>query len=174
MRTIYWTCANPESAAEYFSVFGVEVEQDPFAWIRYPVPGPHGLRCYLDDDDDDDDESAHYDWDARVRNPTAGDIFDPFAEVDDVLALYNDDSDADTSLISFESYSDDISYLSLDADEYSGVTENAGVAMTAEMQRARFIESFVVGPVICAVKEVCVEDVSVGSLDLVLAGIFSR
>lgn len=129
------------------------------------------MCCYADDEDSDDGESAHYDWDARVRNPTAGDIFDPFAEVDDVLALYCDDSD-DTSLISFESYSDDSSYLSFDADEYSGVMENAGIADTAEMQRARYIESFLVGSVVSAVKEVCVEDVRVGFIDSILAGIF--
>jgi len=162
VRNIYWTFATPGTAAEYLSVFGVSVEQDAYAWIRYPVPGPHTLCDYDDDEEDDDDEeSAHYDWDARgMRNPTAIDIFDPFSEVDDLLALYYDDSD-DTSLISFDSLSDDSSYLSFDADEYSGITADAGIADTAEMQRARCIESFLVGSVVSAVKEVCVEDVSV-------------
>ena len=136
------------------------------------MPGPHALCDYDDDEeDDDDDESAHYDWDARgVRNPTAGDVFDPFAEVDELLALYCDDED--DSLISFDSLSDDASYLSFDADEYSGITADAGIADTAEMQRARYVESFLVGSVVSAVKEVCVEDVSVGSLDAILSGIF--
>ena len=169
VRNIYWTCATPSTAAEYFSIFGTLPSEDAYAWIRYPVPGPHAL-CDYDDDDDDDEESAHYDWDARGRNPTATDIFDPFSEVDELLALYYDDSD-DTSLISFDSLSDDTSYLSFDADEYSGITANAGIADTAEMQRARYVESFFVGSVVSAVKEVCVEDVSVGSLDAILSGI---
>jgi hypothetical protein len=165
IRNIYWTSINPQTAAEYLSIFGSSVFEDPFAWIRYPIPGPHDLG-YLSDDDDDD-ESAGYDWDAH--NPTAGDIFDPSAEVDDVLALYCDDSDD----VSDDDYSDDeTSYLSYDADEYSGITENAGIADTAEILRARFVESYLIGPVVSAVKEVCVEDVRVGSIDLILSSIF--
>ncbi|KEQ69470.1 hypothetical protein M436DRAFT_55887 [Aureobasidium namibiae CBS 147.97] len=174
VRNIYWTFATPSTAAEYFSIFGSLPSEDAYAWIRYPVPGPHGLCDYDDEEDNtDDDESAHYDWDAalHVRNPTAGDVFDPFAEVDELLAFYCDDYE-DTSLISFESLSDDTSYLSFDADEYSGITADAGIADTAEMQRARYVESFLVGSVVSAVKEVCVEDVRVGSLDAILAGIF--
>lgn len=172
VRNIFWTSANPESAAEYASIFGISVDQDPFAWIRYPIAGPHDLCTYSDDEEDSDDESAHYDWDARAaRNPTAGDIFDPFVEVDDVLALYCDDED-DPDGFSFEEYSDDGSDLSFDADEYSGVTENAGVADTAEVQRARFIESFAGEWKASVVKEVCVEDVRVGSIDAILSGIF--
>ncbi|KAI4733377.1 hypothetical protein E4T50_16070 [Aureobasidium sp. EXF-12298] len=162
-RNIYWTSINPQTAAEYLSIFGTSVFEDPFAWIRYPIPGPHDLGYFSEDDDDD--ESAGYDWDAH--NPTAGDVFDRFSEVDDVLALYCDDSDS-----ADEGYSDDTSYLSVDADEYSGVTENAGIADTAETLRARFVESYLVGPVVNDVKEVCVEDVSVGSIDLILSSIF--
>jgi hypothetical protein len=164
-RNIYWTSINPQTAAEYLSIFGTSVFEDPFAWIRYPIPGPHDLGYFSEDDDDDDDEFAGYDWDAH--NPTAADFFDPFSEVDDVLALYCDSSDeADND------YSDETSYLSFDADEYSGITENAGIADTAEMLRARFVESFAVGPVVGDFKEVCVEDVRVVSIDLVLSSIF--
>lgn len=164
IRNIYWTSVNPQTAAEYLSIFGTSVFEDLFAWIRYPIPGPHDLGYFSEDEDDD--ESAGYDWDAH--NPTAADMFDPFSEVDDVLALYCDFSDeAD------DDYSDDgTSYLSFDAGEYSGIAETAGIADTAEILRARFVESFAVGPVVSAVKEVCVEDVRVGSIDLILSSIF--
>jgi hypothetical protein len=119
-------------------------------------------------DDEDDDETAGYDWDNH--NPTAGDIFDPFSEVDELLTLYCDSGDGD--VYSFDSDYDSSFEGSFDAsfdiDEYSGV-EDAGVAVTAETLRARFVESFLVSS---AVKEVCVEDPKIGSLDSMLSSIF--
>jgi hypothetical protein len=164
-RNIFWTSITPQTAAEYLSIFGTSVFEDPFAWIRYPIPGPHDL---CPSDDEDDDETAGYDWDNH--NPTAGDIFDPFSEVDELLTLYCDSGDGD--VYSFDSDYDSSFEGSFDAsfdiDEYSGV-EDAGVAVTAETLRARFVESFLVSS---AVKEVCVEDPKIGSLDSMLSSIF--
>jgi hypothetical protein len=163
-RNTFWTSINPQTAAQYLSIFGTSVFEDPFAWIRYPIPGPHDL---CPSDDEDDDETAGSDWDSH--NPTAGNVFDPFSEVDDLLALYCDsedvysfDSDYDSS---FEASFD----VSFDVDDYSGVEDDAGVATTAETSRARYVSSFLV---ISAVKEVCVEDPKIGSLDLILSSIF--
>jgi hypothetical protein len=155
-RNIFWTSITPQTAAEYLSIFGTSVFEDPFAWIRYPIPDPHDLCSYSDDEDDD--ETAGYDWDNH--NPTAGNVFDPFSEVDDLIALYCSSDD-----LSFEGSFD----ASFDVDEYSGVEDDAGVATTAETLRARYVSSFLVSS---AVKEVCVEDPKVGSLDLILSSIF--
>jgi hypothetical protein len=158
-RNICWTSVNYQTAGEYLSIFGISVFEDPFAWIRYPIPGPHDLG-YISGDDDDDDESAGYDWDNH--NPTAGDIFDPFSEVDDVLALYCDS----------DSYSDDDSSFSFDVDEYSGVSDDVDIATTAEGLRARYVSSYLVESVVSTVKEVCVEDERIASLDLIISSIF--
>jgi hypothetical protein len=162
-RNVFWTSVDPQTAAEYVSIFGTPVFEDPFAWIRYPIPGPHDL-CLSDNENDD--ETAGYDWDNH--NPTAGNIFDPFSEVDDLLALYcsSDDVSFDSDYNSSFEASFDVSF---DVDEYSGVEDDAGVATTAETLRARYVSSFLVSS---AVKEVCVEDSKVGSLDLILASIF--
>jgi hypothetical protein len=162
-RNVCWNSVNPQTAGEYLSIFGTSVFEDPFAWIRYPIPGPHDLDYYSDDDDDD--KSAGYDWDNH--NPTAGDIFDPFSEIDDVLALYCDSED-----VSFDSYSDDDSSFSFDADEYSGVSDDVDIATTAETLRARYASSFLVESVVSTVKEVCIEDERIGSLDLIISSIF--
>lgn len=74
IRNVYWTAVTPQTAAEYLAVFGISVFEDEFAWIRYPVSGPHDL-CYYSDDEDDND-TAGYGWDNR--NPTALDTSDPF------------------------------------------------------------------------------------------------
>jgi hypothetical protein len=158
-RNIYWTSITPQTAGEYLSIFGASVFEDPFAWIRYPIPGPHD-SC--PSDDEDDDETAGYDWDAH--NPTAGDIFDPFSEVDEVLALYCDFED----VYSFDSDYDSSFDVSLNVDEYSGIEDDA-VAATAETFRARYVSFFLASS---AVKEVCVEDPKIRSLDLMLSSIF--
>ncbi|KAG9584712.1 hypothetical protein KCU77_g10302, partial [Aureobasidium melanogenum] len=158
IRNIYWTAVTPQTAAEYLAIFGISVFEDEFAWIRYPVPGSHDL-CPDCDDEDDDDETAGYDWDNH--NPTAIDSTDPFSEVDDVFALYTD------SISSFASSS-----RSWDFDDYSGVTESGCVAMTAETARASYISSFLGNSAISSVKEVCIEDREIGSLDLVISSIF--
>jgi hypothetical protein len=163
VRHVCWTSVNPQTAGEYLSIFGTSVFEDPFAWIRYPIPGPHDLGYFSDDDHDD--ESAGYDWDNH--NPTAGDIFDPFSEVDDVLALYCDSED-----VSFDSFSDDTSSLSFDADEYSGVSDDVDIATTAESLRARYVSSYLVESAVAGVKEVCIEDEKIGSLDLIISSIF--
>jgi hypothetical protein len=164
-RNVCWTSVNPQTAGEYLSIFGVSVFEDPFAWIRYPIPGPHDLGYFSDDDDDDDDEFAGYDW--NNHNPTAGDVFDPFSEFDDVLALYCDSED-----VSFDYSSNDISSLSFDIDEYSGVIDDAGDAVTVEISRARYVSFFLVESIVSTVKEICVEDERIASLDLIISSIF--
>ncbi|KAG9653763.1 hypothetical protein KCU64_g7670, partial [Aureobasidium melanogenum] len=164
-RNVYWTAVTPQTAAEYLAIFGTPVFEDKFAWIRYPIPGPHDLCSYSDDDDDA--ETAGYDWDNH--NPTAFDSTDPFSEVDDVFALYAD-SISSSYLSSFASSSSSRSW-SFDADEYSGFTESVGVAVTPEAARASYISSFLSRSAIAGVKEVSVER-EIGSLDLVIESIF--
>ncbi|KAG9858522.1 hypothetical protein KCU98_g444, partial [Aureobasidium melanogenum] len=163
IRNVYWTAVTPQTAAEYLAIFGTPVFKDKFAWIRYPIPGPHDLCSYSDDDDDA--ETAGYDWDNH--NPTAFDSTDPFSEVDDAFALYAD-SISSSYLSSFASSSRSWSF---DADEYSGFTESVGVAVTAEAARASYISSFLSRSAIAGVKEFCVER-EIGSLDLVIESIF--
>jgi hypothetical protein len=162
-RNVCWSSVNPQTAGEYLLIFGNSVFEDPFAWIRYPIPSPHDLGYFPDDDDDD--ESAGYDWDNH--NPTAGDVFDPFSEVDDVLALYCDSED-----VSFDYSSNDISFLSFNIDEYSGVIDDAGDAVTVEISRARYVSSFLVESIVSTVKEICVEDERIAPLDLIISSIF--
>ncbi|CAD0107085.1 unnamed protein product [Aureobasidium uvarum] len=164
IRDVFWTEITPQTAAEYLAIFGTSVFEDPFAWIRYPVPGPHDL-CASDDDDEDDDETAHYDWDNR--NPTASDASDTFGEVDDVLAFYEH-----SFVSSYLSCDDDASYMSFDADEYSGVTDSADVAMSQEILCASYISSFLGGSAVSEVKEVCFEDDCMASLELIISSIF--
>lgn len=163
IRNVYWTSVTPQTAAEYLAIFGISVFEDEFAWIRYPVLGPHDL-C-PPSDDEDDDETAGYDWDNY--NPTAFNISDPFSEVDDVFALY-----ADSISSSYFSPSTSSVSWSFDADEYSGIIDGVGVAVTAEAARASYISSFLGREAVAGVKEVCIEDRAVASLDLVISSIF--
>ncbi|KAH0155465.1 hypothetical protein KCU67_g8700, partial [Aureobasidium melanogenum] len=163
-RNVYWTSVTPQTAAEYLAIFGTSVFEDEFAWIRYPIPGPHDL-C-PDPDSDDDAETAGYDWDNH--NPTAFDSTDPFGEVDDVFALYAD-SISSSYLSSFASSSRSWSF---EADEYSGVEDSVGVVVTAETARAAYISSFLGRSAVAGVKEVCVEEREIGSLDLIIESIF--
>ncbi|KAK6005893.1 hypothetical protein QM012_007535 [Aureobasidium pullulans] len=160
IRNVYWTSVTPQTAAEYLAIFGVSVFEDEFAWIRYPIPGPHDL-CYSDNENDD--ETAGYDWDHY--NPTAFDTSDPFSDVDDVFALYADSLSSSSSLSSSASWS-------FEADDYSGLTDSECIAMTAETARASYISSFLSDLAVAVVKEVCVEDREIGSLDLVISSIF--
>ncbi|KAG9526652.1 hypothetical protein KCV07_g474, partial [Aureobasidium melanogenum] len=163
-RNVYWTSVTPKTAAEYLAIFGTSVFEDEFAWIRYPIPGPHDL-C-PDSDSDDDVETAGYDWDNH--NLTAFDSTDPFGEVDDVFALYAD-SISSSYLSSFASSPRSWSF---EADEYSGVEGSVGVAVTAETARAAYISSFLSRSAVAGVKEVCVEEREIGSLDLIIESIF--
>ncbi|KAH0351693.1 hypothetical protein KCU83_g4063, partial [Aureobasidium melanogenum] len=163
IRDFYWTAVTPQTAAEYLAIFGISVFEDEFAWIRYPIPGPHDLYPDSEDEDDDDDETAGYDWDNH--NPTAIDSTDPFSEVDDVFALYTDS-------ISFSYLSSFASCRSWSFEVYPGVTDSGCVAVTAETARASYISSFLSNSAISSIKEVCVEDREIGSLDLVISSMF--
>ncbi|KAI5265038.1 hypothetical protein E4T47_08635 [Aureobasidium subglaciale] len=147
-RNIYWASDTPQNAAEYAAFFGQSVQEDEFAWIRYPVSGPHDL-CRFDNDedsvydedesfwssdDDGDDESAHYtNW---HDNPTALDLSDPFAEVDAGYAA---------SVLSDDS--------SIRSSPYSGTAQSEGVAMTAEIMRASYPSSYLTRSAIAGIKE---------------------
>lgn len=166
IRDVYWTSVTPKTAAEYFAIFGTSVFEDEFAWIRYPVPGPHDL-C-PPSDNEDGHETAGYDWDNH--NPTAFDTSDPFSEVDDVFALYAD-SISSSYLSSFASSPSSADW-SFEADEYSGFTESVGVAVTAETARASYVFSFLSSSAVAGVKEVCAENRGIGSLDLIISKMF--
>jgi len=164
IRNVYWTAVTPQTAAEYLAIFGISVFEDEFAWIRYPIPGPHDL-CYSSDDEDDDD-TAGYDWDNN--NPTALDTSDPFGEVDGVFALYAD-SVSSSYLSSFAS--DDDEEWSFEADEYSGVEDSVGFAVMAGAARAVYVSSFLGNSAVSGVKEGCVEG-QIGSIDMIVASMF--
>ncbi|KAI5247083.1 hypothetical protein E4T42_06059 [Aureobasidium subglaciale] len=163
-RNIYWTSDTLKNAAEYAALFGQSVQEDEFAWIRYPVSGPHHLcrfddedsvydedESFWSDDDDGHDESAHYtNW---HDNPTALDLSDPFAEVD---AGYS------ASVLPDDS--------SIRSSSYSGTAQRKGLAMTAEVMRASYISSYLTRSAIAGIKEVCIEDPRMMSLDAVIQG----
>ncbi|KAH0367159.1 hypothetical protein KCU65_g4872, partial [Aureobasidium melanogenum] len=162
IRNIYWTKVTPQTAAEYLAIFGTSVFEDEFAWIRYPVAGPHDLCPSPSFPSSSSSSSAHYNW--SNHNPTAFDSTDPFAEVDDVFAAYTD-SISSSYLSSRASSSREWNF------EYSGIEESIGVAITAEVARARFISGFLSRSAIADVKESC-EESEIGSLDLIVASLF--
>lgn len=168
ISNIYWTEVTPQTATEYTAIFGTSVFEDEFAWIRYPIPGPHDL-C-PSPSFSSNDETAGYDWDKH--NPTAFDSTDPFSEVDDVFESYAD-SVSSSYLSSFASSSSSSAGWSFEVDGYSGVEESVGVAETAEVARARYISSFLSRSAVAGVKEICTEDRQIASLDLIVASVFS-
>lgn len=82
---------------------------------------------------------------------------------------------ADSISSSYVSSSDDDSVeeeWSFEADEYSGVEDSVGFAVMAEAARARYVSSFLGNSAISDVKEGCVEDGQIGSIDMIVASIF--
>lgn len=180
-RFLYWDSPSTSAAAEYATVFGIPVDQDDFAWIRYPVPGPHALHCYDDEDDwqsvyDEDDtldQSAGYgNW--HDVNPTAIDASDPFADFDG--AFGGAFASAQSSLFQSNSAYSVTSTISEDvsirSSSYSGVTTSIRYATTLEAMRASYISGYLSRSAVSAIKEVCTPAYNMGSIDAVVGGMF--
>jgi hypothetical protein len=181
-RFLYWDSPSTSAAAEYATIFGIPVDQDDFAWIRYPIPGPHALHCYDDEDDwqsvyDEDDtldQSAGYgDW--HDINPTAGDSSDPFADFDGAFGAAASAS-AQSSLFRSNSAYSVTSTISEDvsvhSSSYSGITTSIRYATTLEVMRASYISGYLSRSAVSAVKEVCTPAYNMGSIDAVVGGMF--
>ncbi|THW21273.1 hypothetical protein D6D23_06522 [Aureobasidium pullulans] len=180
-RFLYWDSPSTSAAAEYATIFGIPVDQDDFAWIRYPVPGPHALHCYDDEDvwqsvyDEDDtlDQSAGYgNW--HDVNPTAIDASDPFADFDG--AFGGGAVSAQSSLFQSNSACSVTSTIpedvSIHSSSYSGVTTSIRYATTLEAMRASYISGYLSRSAVSAVKEVCTPAYNMSSIDAVVGGMF--
>jgi len=180
-RFLYWDSPSTSAAAEYATIFGIPVDQDDFAWIRYPIPGPHALHCYDDEDDwesvyDEDDtldQSAGYgNW--HDINPTAADSSDPFANFDG--AFGGAFASAQSSLFRSNSTYSVTSTISEDesirSSSHSGNVNSVRYATTLEVMRASYISGYLSRSAVREVKEVCTPAYNMASIDAVVGGMF--
>lgn len=158
-QTLCWYTDTPEHRAQYKAIFGASVDEDEFAWIRYPVAGPASWWDFSEDDDEDDSDFEP----------------DPFADFDGVVAHPNVPAEETDPFADFDGTDDCESIASSD---YSGTTDCVFVAEQVDMRATRAI--FIVGvgkiqsPKVvdeASVKEF-VKDKEMASIAEVLSGFF--